>query len=82
MVKVSFVFFVSTTAPTQFHQTIRALFGSSGGFICMRVITSEYRSSDPERCRAAKVSADRSSSPRHNPQPSGRRRTDPYMVSA
>ena len=82
MVKVSFVFFVSTTAPTQFHQTIRALFGSSGGFICMRVITSEYRSSDSERSRAAVRSAARSSITRPSPQPSGRRRTDPYMVSA
>ena len=31
MVKVGFVLSVSTTAPTQFRHTIRALFDSGGG---------------------------------------------------
>ena len=81
MVKVSFVLSASTAsaAPIQFRQAICALIGSGGGarLVYTRVITSEYRSSDSDRSRAAVISAARSSSPRPSPQPSGRRRIDP-----
>ena len=49
--------------------------------MCMWAVTSEYRSSDSDRARAAMISAARSSSPRPSPQPSGRRRAGPCMVS-
>ena len=49
--------------------------------MCMWAVTSECRSSDSDRTRAAMISAARSSSPRPSPQPSGRRRTGPYMGS-
>ena len=79
MVKVSCVLSASTAAPIQFRQAIRALIGSGGGarLVYTRVITSEYRSSDSDRSRAAVISAARFSSPRPSPQPSGRRRIDP-----
>ena len=41
MVKVSFVLSVTTTAPIQFRQSIRALFGSSGVHVSDHVGVSE-----------------------------------------
>ena len=49
--------------------------------MCMWVVTSECRSSDSNRARAAMISEARSSSPRPSPQPSGRRRTGPCTGS-
>ena len=83
MVKVSSVLSASTAAPIQFRQAIRALIGSGVGarLVYTRVITSEYRRSDSEHSRAVLISAARSNSPRPSPQPSGRRSTDPCMLS-
>ena len=79
---------LSLLAQIQILQIIRALFGSGGGafnrlLMCMWVVTSEHRSSDSDRARAAMISesAARSGSPRPSQQPSGRRRTGPCMGS-